>query len=144
MLKICIFSMVGEHKNTHITFYACWWNNKKILNVIEINTNDTYLENNWLNRTGTFPQIQICLHYWQALEEQCHIISREITERKKIMLFLKDKDLNTEKYARLCLSHTTVKTEMESLGKSATTAHILFNNLILGASRGKYAKKCTW
>lgn len=28
----------------------------KILNLIKINSNDTYHENNWLNRTGSFSQ----------------------------------------------------------------------------------------
>lgn len=56
---------------------------------------------------------------------------------KKIKLILKDKDLNTEKYFRLCHSHTSVKTKMELLGKFATIAQMLFNKLFGGKVKGE-------
>lgn len=42
-----------------------------------------------------------------------------------------------EKYVRLWHSHTSVKIKIDSLGKFATTAQILFNNLVCLGGEGK-------
>lgn len=50
--------------------------------------------------------------------------------------------MNTENYVRLCHSHTSDKTEMESLDKVATTTQILSNKLVFwGEGWGRYANE---